>query len=93
MSDGGHAFPSSLAIDPSGDIHASRDFVDGGGMSLRDWFAGQALPVALAHYPNLREWDLEEMFGERNNLRREEIIAAVAYRFADAMLKAREAKS
>ena len=40
---GGHAFPQPLAIEPSGDIRSSSDFIDEGGMTLLDWFAGQAL--------------------------------------------------
>jgi hypothetical protein len=39
--DGGAAFPHAIAIAPSGDVYGSDYF--GGGMSLRDYFAGQAL--------------------------------------------------
>lgn len=45
------------------------------GMSLRDWFAGKALAGLLTH-PN--------MFGDPAH------YAVVAYRYADAMLVARE---
>ena len=47
------------------------------GMTLRDWFAGQALAGILA----------ESASGS------EEGIASVAYAMADAMLKAREASN
>jgi hypothetical protein len=57
------------------------------GMSLRDWFAGQALPIVLDSYP---EWQLKAWFGDRYGLRREEVRARAAYEFADAMLRARQ---
>jgi hypothetical protein len=43
-------------------------------MSLRDWFAGQALTGLASTYPSYQI----------------ETLAAQAYRLADAMLKARE---
>lgn len=64
--DGGPAFPSAKNImDPR---TTSRDFNPG--MTLRDWFAGQALAGILATDPGL-------LCGE---------VAADAYSFADAML-------
>lgn len=76
--DGGPAFPCP------GDSNGLE------GMTLRDWFAGQAVPKARETVP---EYDLKAMFGpHRTGIRREEIIAADAYRIADAMLKAREPK-
>lgn len=68
------------------------------GMTLRDYFAGQALPQAVEDYgePNCGS-------GQRKNHgnpvlpysapacgTREEIIARQAYRYADAMLQARK---
>lgn len=46
INDGGPAFPAPLAQDAWGDIIYSGDEADQvpTGMSLRDWFAGQALP-------------------------------------------------
>ena len=49
------------------------------GMSLRDWFAGQALTALLGD--TSVEWDAS---GER--------LARFAYKMADAMIKAREQK-
>lgn len=49
------------------------------GMTLRDWFAGQAIAGACAR----AEWTPENAAS----------IAADAYAYADAMLKAREARS
>lgn len=96
MNDGGPAFPvhgGHPGDDP-------RNKILGGGMSLRDWFAGQALPQAVEDYG-------QPMMGAGGQQRRnhgnpvlpysaaaigtrEEIIARQAYRYADAMLAARE---
>jgi hypothetical protein len=50
---------------------------DLGGMNLRDWFAGMALPSLL----NINEGDLDE-----------KDITTWAYELANAMMKARKAK-
>lgn len=67
---GGAAFPFA-ATDPSNvDLQSS-------GMSLRDWFAGQALAIA---------WDARDKGyyeGDDNDM------ASCAYKIADAMLEAR----
>lgn len=76
--DGGFAFPGSnvtgyvshLNGGPSEPIYAQHE-----GMSLRDWFAGQAL-AGLAHAAPHTEYPLPE-------------IATDAYRLADAMLEER----
>lgn len=63
--DGGCAFP---AIKANGQIIM-------GGMSLRDWFAGQALPAIIEKYSDRHDsaW-----------------LANAAYKSADAMLEARK---
>jgi hypothetical protein len=75
INDGGSAFPLYLPQD-EGDI---RD-----GMTLRDWFAGQALPLA---------WELEQKFpcGEDNSPSYKG-TASRAFLFADAMIAARKEK-
>lgn len=65
--DGGQAFPMAAGTPTEG------QWVDG--MSLRDWFAGQALAGILAGSPDLPE--------SRAG------FAKTAYEFADAMLAAR----
>ncbi len=84
MSDGGPAFP----------FEGPRNRNDGNGgvvgnspgMSLRDWFAGQALVGVLS----------SEKFHEaieaitNDGVRGVGIVAGAAYGIADAMLKARE---
>jgi hypothetical protein len=51
---------------------------DFGGMTLRDWFAGQALAGMMAHKDSAK-WTRNEVAGD-------------CYAYADAMLKAREVK-
>ena len=89
FNDGGPAFP--LATTP--------DTVDYHGMSLRDWFAGQAFSQAVDDYG---QPEMMKSTGQRRDrgapvlpyataeMAREMIIARHAYRYADAMLKARE---
>ena len=82
--DGGPAFPVSYesikeAIVGSG---GELQFGQGGGllgMTLRDWFAGQALSLFYWARP-------EPKTGESG----QDAIARMAYSVADAMLKARE---
>jgi hypothetical protein len=59
----------------------SRDSQIDAGMDLRDWFAGLAMQGILASDPDDQ--------GHEDGL---EAIAIVAYKTADAMMKAREAK-
>jgi hypothetical protein len=68
INDGGPAFPSTIQYFPD-DKNANEEQ----GMTLRDWFAGQALAGMLA---NPDSWT-----GDRG---------VMAYRYADAMLRARE---
>lgn len=67
--DGGQAFPQPLTFDAGGIAIAAYP-----GMSLRDWFAGQALAGLLAADPEKTTWS-----GDAEN----------AYRAADAMLAER----
>ena len=69
--DGGSAFPRST-YDPSG-------------MSLRDWFAGQALCGMIAAGKTTSDFDTAE-----DALQRIDTCARGCYAWADAMLKARE---
>lgn len=66
INDGGHAFP--FACDAIGGFP---------GMSLRDWFAGQAL-AAMTAAPDYSKGPCNAAMAER------------AYVIADAMLKARQ---
>lgn len=68
---GGFAFPTQAICTPAGDVMSSGD----DGMTLRDWFAGQALAGLLA----------SDDGSTREN------VAAEAYDIADAMIAARKA--
>lgn len=72
IDDGGPAFPMTAVYDQEG-----RGIMEGAsGMSLRDWFAGQALPQCMK--------DLK-LDSDKNK-------ALAAYQMADAMLVARKAR-
>jgi hypothetical protein len=73
LKDGGPAFPQQLS-DGQRERGCSADF-GYGGMTLRDWFAGQAL-LCLGS-------GAAEAFGRQE-------LAEHAYRIADAMLTERE---
>jgi hypothetical protein len=70
------AFPPAITVSASGDFYHGFD-----GMTLRDWFAGQALNACIEHsYGNDWGKDGKEWPG---------LVAQRAYRIADAMLAAR----
>lgn len=75
--DGGPAFPTDPTyLTPGGDREWNDTRTQGnGGMTLRDYFAGQALPGVVARY--------ECLVGAHAH------IAGDCYDIADAMLKAR----
>jgi hypothetical protein len=71
MEDGGPAFPGFDYVAQDGKVNPS-------GMTLRDWFAGQALAGLLAAVPKDTPWlDTDH-------------LASLAYDAADAMLTARK---
>jgi hypothetical protein len=74
MNDGGAAFPRPYAEDTTGDWTMGLPQQDG--MTLRDWFAGQALAFAI--------------LGHEDGVARHDKMAEYCYRHADAMLKERD---
>ena len=88
MDDGGSAFPfeERYQSDPS-TIYATHH-----GMSMRDWFAGKAMPIAATEYTKngIKDWKLKAMFGDRSGITAEEIIARLSYDLADAMIVERK---
>lgn len=66
---------------------------DFGGMSLRDYFAGQALANNSICTGKAPDWQLKQWFGDRCGIMAAEIAAAQANDYADAMLEARKAGS
>ena len=75
IKDGGPAF-AAVAAGPAGDVYESP------GMTLRDWFAGQALAGMMAN-PSVFDGDDRSI----------KACAPQCYAVADAMLAAREASS
>lgn len=75
VNDGGPAFPVVVPTD----FQFAED-----GMTLRDWFAGQALTGLLAHQQEDGSGFLHELGPGA--------AAHQAYRFADAMLRARQSQ-
>lgn len=75
--DGGPAFPEAIAVGPAGDVYPGFS-----GMTLRDWFAGQAL-IAISRLWKGNIGDFDNESADRT--------ALAAYRLADAMLAARAA--
>lgn len=73
INNGGPAFP--VTLDHRGCVGAY-------GMTLRDWFAGQALNGYLASWSD----DTDPNFFEPHD------VAKTSYAYADAMLAAREVK-
>lgn len=76
--DGGPAFPVPVELGETL-TREKREIKSIGGMSLRDWFAGQAL-CGWAAGRNM------DGFCETSA---HEVVATACYKYADAMLKAR----
>ena len=94
IKDGGPAFPCSIKMTMTGGNMGGEEFEVVGarptpvgfpGMTLRDWFAGQALAGYLASYGPGQIHPMTRGAGQT--------AAEEAYYLADAMLAAREAKS
>lgn len=82
---GGTAFPFTEKTGDGSRWHSHE------GMSLRDYFAGQALANPSICDGKAPEWQLRKWFGEHaTNITREQIISKQAHAVADAMLKARK---
>lgn len=84
--DGGPAFPLSVSVGPAGDVYSSADADSS--MSLRDWFAGQALVGMLAADPHLVKQGIAA--GSFPGASHPRDFANCAYRMADAMLEERK---
>lgn len=87
INDGGPAFPL-----PVEDLQCRSRFESGyGGMTLRDYFAAKfaaAMMTATSADSDLPKIDYQRVGGGPTFAER---VATIAYRMADAMLKAREA--
>lgn len=86
MFDGGPAFPAFV----DGNTRNLTTSVFNEGMSLRDWFAGQALAGVLANPHSANDAREMEKDGDINGRRFRELLVQHCYIVADAMLKARQ---
>lgn len=88
--DGGPAFPHDGRDNGPGNIKGRPH----DGMTLRDWFAGQALAAIIAKHPAMGNEVAPDIgvtvmsFGDADLIYR--AMANGAYRYADAMLEARK---
>ncbi len=91
--DGGPAFPCSiqeLTKEPHEFGNTRSRTVDHPGMSLRDWFAGQALQGAMQVIYSDEGADALRAVREVTGISADGILADQAYVLADAMLARRE---
>ena len=88
--DGGPAFPQWVGENPLPSVEDGKVSMVGSGMSLRDWFAGQILPIAIdATQANLVR---NNSYLQLHEPTIAEAAAGRAYLIADAMLKERDRK-
>jgi hypothetical protein len=85
-----YAFPVPFARNPqTGQFEAANHF-DMAGMELRDYFAGQAL-IGVINQSTIAEVARMIMtIAAANGVTEHDVIGRAAYRYADAMLTARE---
>jgi hypothetical protein len=77
-------FPGERAPDGTGIYEGSL------GMTLRDWFAGQALVNSAICTGEAYDWELDAWFGKNSTgIMRHQIVAKQAGQYADAMLSER----
>lgn len=77
---GGFAFPCAVKLD------GGLTYTDAG-MSMRDYFAGQAMQATLSSDTAVAEIAASDMGADRAGLAKS--VAEIAYMFADAMLAER----
>ena len=91
--DGGPIFPAAGAYVHSPFQHGPVFQPPAPGMSLRYWFAGQALSNPAICDGHAEQWEIKRWFGpERTGVERAEIVAKQAWEYADAMLAARNSQ-
>jgi hypothetical protein len=95
INDGGPAFPQQAFINTNGQVVTADDyFPDASGMSLRDWFAGQASEEDIEYHMKngkaaIKGTDEDDGYGPDYTYPTRE---SARYAYADAMLAARQVK-
>jgi hypothetical protein len=94
--DGGTAFPAeyerrlSMPANPTmGQLYPTSEHVSNPGMSLRDYFAAQALANPTICTGRCEDWELRAWFKDRGGITKHEIATKQAFSYADAMLAER----
>lgn len=87
LANGGPAFPvRSVPLEEGGQFFAA-------GMSLRDWFAGQALAgMTAGAHGSLESMDGLLASADSSGISVHEVVARAAYIYADAMLLLKRAQ-
>ncbi len=67
----------------------THQYNDSDGMTLREWYMGQALANTGLCTGTATEWQLRAWFGNQGGITREQIVAKQAGTLADAMLAER----
>ena len=62
------------------------------GLTVRDWFAGQALAGIMAAQNNAVSSEATVFTAQTHGCKIQDVSATIAYEHADAMLRARDAK-
>lgn len=88
IDDGGPAFPTHERDDMRG-YGGGLTFVPVGGMTLRDYFAAQALQGMLSALGRNEMWQGINQTASTNGVNVTKHLATLAYEHADAMLAAR----
>ena len=85
IDDGGPAFPHMGKIERHNPVTGQTILspIMTGGMTLRDWFAGQAMQAMLSNPAN---------YGSNHEWRDDATVSEQAYEIADDMIKARKEK-
>lgn len=80
------AFPQSVAVTTGESPISSSEFVDGGGMTMRDYFAAKAMQALIRNYTADEDFKAFSKQSDDKGIGVPELIAGMAYENADAML-------
>ncbi len=88
--DGGPAFPTLQTVVKEDEEGYREELESSGGMTLRDWFAGQALQGILSSESNPTLASARRAAADRNGLDYSQQVALEAYTLSDLLLAERE---
>lgn len=88
LNDGGPAFPAPARFDTEADSWDCDPHFTG--MTLRDYFAARAMPMAVERLRHNYTIDMDDWYWTDDDF---DAVADHSYRLADAMLRARQENS